>query len=536
MDIPKCIKEECENYALFGNTKPIYCEEHNTKEKRFKEYKTKLCIHPNCTTRACFNYSNLKIPVFCLKHKEPIMKNVIVKTCDICQKKTPRFNTKENYSVGPKYCKDCKNKHAERENMVDCIEKLCFVEGCWTQATFGYSKTDKERYCQKHKKDDMEDVKNLHRICNFPTCKTQANYNFPGETRAKFCKTHKEVGMVDTYHPKCAFEDCNLRPQYNIPGEKKGLFCKEHKTSEMEDVLEKNCQHLNCKKKAIYNFEELKPGFCGTHKQIDMVDVRRLLCELNTCYSQATHGYLGQTISRCATHKEAGMFRQSKRRCIATNCNETALFNNHGSLFPIYCEIHKKKENVNLVEQTCKLCGLDSLLNMDGHCIYCETKSGKTIMKKQYAVLHWLIENDYKILSHDRNIDGGICVKNRPDFVLESKNGGLIIILEVDEFQHRSHGYSTECERVRMINISQSFGQPTFFIRYNPDHFYINGKIRKDFTHKDRMSVVKTFLDQYMEIEVEEIRSLGFCSYIQLFYDEFNIKSVKPIKLLDFDI
>ncbi len=68
----------------------------------------------------------------------------------------------------------------------------------------------------------------------------------------------------------------------------------------------------------------------------------------------------------------------------------------------------------------------------------------------------------------DTVIDNGVCGKERPDRVFDFED--KIVVLECDEHQHRDR--LLECENVRMINISQSFGGiPVYFIRWNPDDY-----------------------------------------------------------------
>jgi hypothetical protein len=47
-------------------------------------------------------------------------------------------------------------------------------------------------------------------------------------------------------------------------------------------------------------------------------------------------------------------------------------------------------------------------------------------------------------------------------------------VVEVDEFQHAQ--YDQDCEQTRMVNIQQSLGLYTVFLRFNPDPYKINNK------------------------------------------------------------
>ena len=77
-----------------------------------------------------------------------------------------------------------------------------------------------------------------------------------------------------------------------------------------------------------------------------------------------------------------------------------------------------------------------------------------------------------KYISCDKLVDNGACFKYRPDFLIDC--GSHFVVLEVDENQHKGRAYG--CEEVRMVNIFQSLGLSTKFIRYNPDKYKKNGK------------------------------------------------------------
>lgn len=529
----KCSNEQCQYYAIYGGTiYPLYCEFHCEEPKFFKDYKSKKCIHTDCKKSSSFNFIDGQRPIFCLDHKQPSMINTNTKKCVECKIKTAKFNYKNQYPK-PLYCKDCKNLKSNKQDIVDCYETLCSFENCWKQATFGYDRNNKKEWtCKLHMKDNMKDVKNVFRKCEFKDCEHQANYNYANEKRAIYCKKHKEEGMIDKYHLKCDFEGCNKRPCYNLESEPQPKFCKTHKSEEMIDVITKRCIEIGCNKFPMYNYNNYqKPVYCTSHYKVGMVDVRRILCEL--CQTQASFGLLGQVVSRCASHKQNGMLRRPNRRCNFDNCNEYAYYGNIGFM-AIFCNIHKHESHINLIEQECQKCNLPNILNSDYLCVYCEVSTDKIIMKKQNAVKEWLDKHNYKYIIYDKPIDNGFCNRHRPDFLFESYNGVFSIILEVDENCHSS--YNFDCERTRMISLSQAVGQPTIFIRYNPDKYLYKGQIIKNHIPSNRLKVLNHVLDRFLNVSFEEIQNIGFCSFITLFYDEFDESKLNDIQtLLKFD-
>jgi hypothetical protein len=68
-----------------------------------------------------------------------------------------------------------------------------------------------------------------------------------------------------------------------------------------------------------------------------------------------------------------------------------------------------------------------------------------------------------------------------------------------------------------MINISQSLGLPTIFIRYNPDDFKINN-IVQDISFNNRVQLLKRVLKDTMELDVNNIN--GFVMIKKLFFDD----------------
>jgi hypothetical protein len=101
-----------------------------------------------------------------------------------------------------------------------------------------------------------------------------------------------------------------------------------------------------------------------------------------------------------------------------------------------------------------------------------------------------------------------------------------MIVLEVDENQHKSYEY--ECEYIRMINICQALGISTIFIRYNPDSYRdINKKICGPTKNKRKYTLLECI--KY----ANEIPS-NFCEVIYLYYDGYNGELRRNI-LLEYD-
>jgi len=116
--------------------------------------------------------------------------------------------------------------------------------------------------------------------------------------------------------------------------------------------------------------------------------------------------------------------------------------------------------------------------------------------------------------------------------------GSHIVIIEVDEHQHKSYsncGTTKEEKRLmenkRMFMIFQSFGGPNVvFIRYNPDSFRVKDKV-VTLTDKKRHEClllwVKHFLKNKSKIPLE-------VKY--LFYDEYNERDQSIVTIEEKDV
>jgi hypothetical protein len=252
-----------------------------------------------------------------------------------------------------------------------------------------------------------------------------------------------------------------------------------------------------------------------------MIDIKHKKCE--KCESSVLYGIPGNSPIRCTKHKEEGMIVKPTSRCKIKNCNEIALYalNNKQA---IHCETHKEDGEINIIEKNCKSCNLPNILNKNNECTYCDPKHFNQFrLGKQLRVKRFLDKNGFKYKSYDKAVNYIECGdRYRPDFTLETENELCDIILEADENKH--NGNPEECECIRMVNIAQSNGRPTLFIRYNPDSYKVKN-IKKDPAHSSRMKVLKLVLESTLNIKPEEM--IGYCMIKQLYYDDFDETNIK---------
>jgi hypothetical protein len=269
------------------------------------------------------------------------------------------------------------------------------------------------------------------------------------------------------------------QPVFNFEGSTIATHCKTCADPKMIDIKSKKC--IICKKtRPYFNFENSSEAtHCKTCAEPKMIDVKNRKC--SKCKTRASYGIPCNVPSSCAYHKTKGMIKSPNAKCKKKNCNNTATF---GIKNPIHCELHKNKDDINLVERFCEQCGkLDVLIN--GICLnFCNQEEKYTEYRKQQKtkelrVLKILTENIGEPTEYNERVDYN-CGKQYS----EQKEIGYdckthIVFVEVDENQHKSYCELGEINRMKNIYFDGG-GIPTVFIRYNPDKKDISQKRKEE--------------------------------------------------------
>ena len=134
---------------------------------------------------------------------------------------------------------------------------------------------------------------------------------------------------------------------------------------------------------------------------------------------------------------------------------------------------------INVVRKTCLNEWCKTIISnpkYKGYCLYCfinkfpDEPNLRNYKTKEFSVVEY-VKNEFPNLSWiaDKKIEDG-CSIRRPDLMLDL--GFQVLIIEIDENQHKS--YEKSCENKRLMQISQDLGHRSIiFIRFNPDG-YIN--------------------------------------------------------------
>ncbi len=354
-----------------------------------------------------------------------------------------------------------------------CIEKNCNI-----QPSYNYKNEVNPIYCNKHKKDEMTNIRK--KKCIELNCIKQPSCNYKNEKSALYCAEHKKEGMATLYTKLCGINDCIKIALYNNDGEAEPLYCKKHKKENMIDVKtrKKICVEESCDKTASYNFINQKERlYCAKHKKEGMIQLKSKKCIEINCDKQALFNIEGEKKALyCGTHKKENMINIKAKLCIENLCESQSKYNYKDEKTPLYCKKHKKENMICFSYKTCKNDWCDTIVSKkyDGYCMFCYVHIfPDKILSRNYKTKEKNV-NEY-ILNNFKNLDWIIdkkvydgCSKRRPDILLDL--GYQVIIVEIDENQHID--YDSSCENKRIMEISQDlYHRPIIFIRFNPDDY-----------------------------------------------------------------
>jgi len=147
--------------------------------------------------------------------------------------------------------------------------------------------------------------------------------------------------------------------------------------------------------------------------------------------------------------------------------------------------------------------------------------------KKELKVVT-LLKNEIEQAFHslDRPLESA-CNRKRPDIVYDCNTH--LVIVEIDERQHRYYS----CERRRLLEVVQSAGMPTFWIRYNPDEFMSMNDLGEQLRvfESERHKVLVRWIRHAIASSPDGISD--FIRVVYLFYDGYRSGSHTEVERID---
>ena len=390
-------------------------------------------------------------------------------------------------------------------------------------------------------------------LCINDNCKNLAKYeNFK-------CYTHN-LGKESYYY--CKYGTCFQEATFGHENNK-WMYCSNHVGSNVGyfrlfQKSKSNSKKLDNKPKEIYHEEhegnyhgeyeenyhgeyeenyhgEYEENYHGEYEENYHGEYENSIisniCPFPNCENEANWCklYSNQNLT-CCKHSSLNTYynKRSHPRCQCNKCENIAYYiNDHDEfVYPIRCQSHKFLSDIELVFKECQRCH-DTLYFPFNRsvCMNCgRYRKGVFAGFKENLIKQFLITNNINF-THDRPISSN-GTKLRPDFLLRSNFG--YIIVEVDEHQHRTRGYSYETEIDRMKRIYQdiklvSLNAQVLFIRFNPDKYY-GGNISLKQRCEHLYSLIENFIFK---------ADIGYkLAKITLYYDGYkNVPIKEPIPI-----
>ena len=162
---------------------------------------------------------------------------------------------------------------------------------------------------------------------------------------------------------------------------------------------------------------------------------------------------------------------------------------------------------IDIKHKLCKSSWCDTRVTSkyEGHCLYCyinlfpDKQISRNYKTKEKTINDYINDKfkDIDITADKRIYDG--CSRRRPDIFIDI--GYQIIIVEIDENQHKN--YDCSCENKRIMEISKDVGhRPIIFIRFNPDNYEKNGNKIKSCWQINKLGIYcinKTKINEWNE-------------------------------------
>ena len=447
-----------------------------------------------CGTRANFGLKGQKSSC-CSKCKTADM--IIVNKATYCECGKGRAAFAQLGELKPRFCCTCRP-----QDSVNVIKKLCVCQR--VEPTFRKPHETTCKFCVECK---PVDAVSRMRSCECGRSQAPA-FKVDGDTQHLYCKQCKPENACDRNAKVCVCGNCT--PSFYVESKNKLLYCVECKPP---NAISKGARLCVCEisSSPTFDFPGTKtPRYCSKCKIEGCVNLKGPFCK---CGQMASFGFIGKETVSCSKCKEKGMVSKPSTRCSVKPCKQVAVFGVGSKRFR--CETHKWDGDVNLVEHQCKSCGLMEMLDANDLCGVCNPVAFAFRQRvKEMQVKNLLTANGFQFM-HNVIPNSTKCGLERPDFVMTENDH--VVIVEVDEDQHKS--YEQSCEQTRMINITQSYGgMPVFWIRYNPDAFKMNkSKRRKDVPKFQRE---RHLLEWIRFAQNLTMTSLGLVVY--LYYDEYS--------------
>jgi very-short-patch-repair endonuclease len=202
------------------------------------------------------------------------------------------------------------------------------------------------------------------------------------------------------------------------------------------DAMPKLCTHPACSKQAHFNVAGQPPRFCAAHKSVEMMDVVIPRCD--ECDTQAHYALRGDRPHRCGDHRDDGMI------CVGRECRNAS----------------------------CATAVTYKCFN-NGYCVRCHLARSPAACVGATAAREWAVQDALTAAFPDRIVEFNKSIpRTGLKYQVDARvcDDRVLLIVEVDDNQHRIAKYARDDERVAKIHAANIKGL-TRVVRINPDAY-----------------------------------------------------------------
>lgn len=160
---------------------------------------------------------------------------------------------------------------------------------------------------------------------------------------ALHCKRHKVEGDVDISNRRCQSEGCGRQPSFGEESTGAAVSCAKHKKETFVNLKGRLCRHPEgCSKLACFGPERGIPLVCAEHRSSRHVALTlRAMCQAHGCGKQSIFGDQASRITMfCKLHKRRKDVDLLGGRCqYAEGCDKWAMYGN--TTQPRFCRQHR---------------------------------------------------------------------------------------------------------------------------------------------------------------------------------------------------
>ena len=388
--------------------------------------------------------------------------------------------------------------------------------------------------------------------CDFEQCQAIAKYGVK-QLKLSRCKEHKEKGMV-TQSPryckhnkrkdqctecgdkssiiKCNFDGCSKPSEYGVK-QLKLSRCKEHKETGM--VMEPNryCKHdkrkRDCRKceGASFCIHDKRRTRCKECGGSQICEHGRQRCHCRECKGSQFCEH-GRRRNVCKDCNGSQICEHNLQRSICVKCKGSAICKHEIQRKQCWqCNPDSNYFCVRRYDNGTR-CPKKKQSKYKNHCTTCFVELFPTdplskiahLASKELRTLKYLTETFPGVFIHNRRLlisdRDDSCTPHNRRIDFQTKIDSYVLCVEVDENQHKR--YDPLDEEKRIMEIYENADRKMIFIRFNPDSYKEDGKLKRTLLDK-RFIILKDKINEVINRIKHGDGYDNWLTEIKMFYD-----------------